>query len=195
MALFNLFGKQKDNQPAKAESTADTTSNADNKAEAPATQADSGQQVTEQAAITPQAQPQQKPSSGGFFARVRQGLTRTRSQLGDGVADLFMGTKTIDDDLFEELETQLLMADIGVEATSAIMTELAATVARKDLQDPQALYAALRECLTNTRLLWNILRNIMTTDQVLLLILVTAQVRAIIGLRTIIRWKCCSWMN
>ena len=149
MALFNLFGKQKDNQPAKAESTADTASNGDNKAEALASQADNSQQVTEQAAITPQTQPQQKPSSGGFFARVRQGLTRTRSQLGDGLANLFMGAKAIDDDLFEELETQLLMADIGVEATSAIMTELAATVARKDLQDPQALYAALRECLTN----------------------------------------------
>ena len=48
-----------------------------------------------------------------------------------------MGAKAIDDDLFEELETQLLMADIGVEATAAIMAELTETVARKDLQDPQ----------------------------------------------------------
>ncbi|MDP6967846.1 MAG: signal recognition particle-docking protein FtsY [Gammaproteobacteria bacterium] len=148
MALFNLFGKQ-DKQSAKVESTATTASDTDLHAEAMAAQPDAIAQIPDQAIVTPQAQPQQKPSSSGFFARIRQGLARTRSQLGDGLASLFMGAKTIDDELFEELETQLLMADIGVEATAAIMTELTETVARKDLQDPQALYSALRTCLAN----------------------------------------------
>ena len=149
MALFNLFGKQKDTQPAKAESTASTANDTNTQTEVLTAQTDISTLATDQAAATPQSQPQHKPSSGGFFARVRHGLARTRLQLGDGLASLFMGAKTIDDELFEELETQLLMADIGVEATSAIMSELAATVARRDLKDPQALYTALRECLAN----------------------------------------------
>ena len=160
MALFNLFGKKKGVTEATKEAV-DTTATTP-EAEAPTADTNTPDETTAEAAIevavepvveeqpaAPQQQPQEKPSGGGFFARIRQGLSRTRSQLGDGLASLFMGAKTIDEDLFEELETQLLMADVGVEATSVIMKELTDTVTRKDLKDPQALYAALRECLAN----------------------------------------------
>ena len=159
MALFNLFGKKKDATKESADNTAEnpsletltdaTDSSIDRTSEASTTTAVAVEPVVEEPLSEPQQQPQEKPNSGGFFARIRQGLSRTRSQLGDGLASLFMGAKTIDEDLFEELETQLLMADVGVEATSAIMQELTDTVTRKDLKDPQALYAALRECLAN----------------------------------------------
>jgi len=159
MALFNLFGKKKDATKESADNTAEnpsletltdaTDSSIDPTSEASITTAVAVEPVVEEPLSEPQQQLQEKPNSGGFFARIRQGLSRTRSQLGDGLVSLFMGAKTIDEDLFEELETQLLMADVGVEATSAIMQELTDTVTRKDLQDPQALYAALRECLAN----------------------------------------------
>jgi fused signal recognition particle receptor len=83
----------------------------------------------------------------GFFARIKQGLNRTSSHFADGVGNLFLGRKTIDEDLFEELETQLLVADVGMEATSDIINNLTGRVARKQLADTDALYQALREQL------------------------------------------------
>ncbi|APE31212.1 signal recognition particle-docking protein FtsY [Halomonas aestuarii] len=90
---------------------------------------------------------QEKPASEkkGWFARIRAGLGKTRANFTDGLADLFMGRKQIDDDLMEELETQLLMADVGIEATTDIIDRLADRVSRKELKDPQALYRALQE--------------------------------------------------
>merc|ERR1711879_192751 len=69
-------------------------------------------------------QPKEKPTKTGFFARIRQGLSKTRSGLTDGLANLLLGKKAIDDDLLEELETQLILADVGVEATNEIMLRL-----------------------------------------------------------------------
>lgn len=82
---------------------------------------------------------------GGLFARLKQGLSRTRSGITEGLADLVLGKKTIDDDLLEEIETLLLTSDIGVEATGAIIGDLTQRVARKQLDDGDALFAALRE--------------------------------------------------
>ncbi len=93
------------------------------------------------------AQLQDKPKS--LFARLKDGLARTRSNFTDGLANLFLGKKTIDDDLLEELETQLLLADIGVEATTEIIEELTDRVERKQLKDPQALYQALKDLLAD----------------------------------------------
>jgi fused signal recognition particle receptor len=85
---------------------------------------------------------QKKP---GLFARIRAGLSRTRSSLTDGLANLLLGKKVIDDDLLEELETQLIMADVGAEATNDIMQRLTERVGRKELGDSDALYSALIE--------------------------------------------------
>ena len=155
MALFNLFGKKKaETEEAKETPAADTstidTPASNSEAESPEAASLVAEEPAVEATSAPAVaveQPQEKPKSGGFFARIRAGLARTRSQLGEGLASVFMGAKHIDDDLFEELETQLLMADVGVEATAAIMEELTDAVSRKDLQDPQALYQALRQSL------------------------------------------------
>jgi len=95
----------------------------------------------------PRAALQEKPvaEKTGWFARIRAGLGKTRANLTDGLADLFMGRKQIDDDLMEELETQLLMADVGIEATTEIIDRLTDRVSRKELKEPQALYRALQE--------------------------------------------------
>ncbi|MGE8361874.1 signal recognition particle-docking protein FtsY [Pseudomonas sp.] len=105
--------------------------------------------VPQPAAPEPAAAPavQNKPSDnqGGWFARLKQGLSKTSSSLGEGMASLFLGKKAIDDDLLDEIETRLLTADVGVEATSAIIQSLTQRVARKQLTDSGALYKALQD--------------------------------------------------
>ncbi len=93
---------------------------------------------------------QSKPGDNqdGWFARLKQSLAKTSTSLGEGMASLFLGKKAIDDDLLEELETRLLSADVGVEATTAIIGNLTKRVARKELADSGALYKALQEELS-----------------------------------------------
>ena len=80
-----------------------------------------------------------------LFQRIKQGLGRTKANFTGGLADLFRLAKEIDDDLLEEIETQLLMADVGVEATTEIIKNLTARVERKQLGDADALYQALQQ--------------------------------------------------
>ncbi|MBB3061650.1 signal recognition particle-docking protein FtsY [Microbulbifer rhizosphaerae] len=80
----------------------------------------------------------------GFFSRIRRGLSRTSSQFAEGMGNLFLGAKEIDEDLLEELETHLLMADVGVEATGEIVERLTDRVSRRELADGEALYNALQ---------------------------------------------------
>ena len=89
------------------------------------------------------AQPQTKPKneSGGYFARIRQGLAKTRR----GFADLFLGKKTLDQDLIDDLETQLLTADVGIEVTRNIIDSVTAQIDRKELKDVEAVKAAVRD--------------------------------------------------
>ncbi|WP_372612039.1 signal recognition particle-docking protein FtsY [Halomonas sp.] len=95
----------------------------------------------------PKAVPEGDAPSG-WLARMRAGLGKTRANLSEGLSGLFLGRKQIDDDLIEELETQLLMADVGIEATTEIIDRLTERVSRKELKDPQALLMALQEELT-----------------------------------------------
>ncbi|WP_034082449.1 signal recognition particle-docking protein FtsY [Pseudomonas aeruginosa] len=85
----------------------------------------------------------------GFFARLRQGLSKTSASIGEGMASLFLGRKEIDDDLLDDIETRLLTADVGVEATTLIVQNLTKRVARKELADSGALYKALQEELAS----------------------------------------------
>ncbi len=80
----------------------------------------------------------------GFFKRLKKSLSRTRGNFADGLANLVLGHKEIDDDLLEELETLLLVADVGVEATTRIINDLNGRVRRKELSDPSALSIALK---------------------------------------------------
>ncbi|SFB23363.1 fused signal recognition particle receptor [Pseudomonas sp. NFIX10] len=85
----------------------------------------------------------------GFFARLKQGLSKTSASIGEGMASLFLGRKVIDDELLEDIETRLLTADVGVEATSVIIQSLTQKVARKQLTDADALYKSLQGELTS----------------------------------------------
>ena len=84
----------------------------------------------------------------GLFGRLKAGLSKTRSGLTEGIANLVLGHKQIDDELLEDLETRLLTADVGVEATQSLIDDLTRRVARKQLADADALMAALHEDMT-----------------------------------------------
>jgi fused signal recognition particle receptor len=94
---------------------------------------------------TKQESPQNSENKRGLFSRLKQGLSRTRSGFTAGLADLTLGKKTIDDELLEDIETLLLTADVGVEATQRIIADLTDRISRKELQDAGALYSALQD--------------------------------------------------
>lgn len=87
--------------------------------------------------------------SGGFFSRMKQGLSKSRKNLADGMVNILIGGKEIDDELLEEVEDQLLVADIGVDATKTIIQNLTERTARGDLIYSHSLYKALQEELVN----------------------------------------------
>jgi fused signal recognition particle receptor len=87
-----------------------------------------------------------EPASANWSARVRQGLSRTRDNLGRRLSGLLGGGK-IDEALYEELETILLTADAGINATTWLLGELRSEVKRKGLTDASQLRAALQEAL------------------------------------------------
>jgi len=104
---------------------------------------------------TEQPQQTQQPADAapvektGLFARLKSGLSRTRAHLSDGLGNLLLGKKHIDDELLEDLENLLLTSDVGVEATARIIAELTDSVKRKQLNDPALLKDVLREKLQN----------------------------------------------
>lgn len=83
-------------------------------------------------------------NSEGFFSKLKRGLSRTKESIGSGIVSLFRG-KAIDDELFEELETQLLVADVGMNTTVKIINRLTESSNRKQLKDGDALYQLLKE--------------------------------------------------
>lgn len=90
------------------------------------------------------AQEQERPTKEGFFTRLKRSLVKTRQNLGSGFIGLFRGKK-IDDDLFDELEEQLLVADVGVETTRKIITSLTEHASRRQLKDADTLFVKLKE--------------------------------------------------
>ena len=86
---------------------------------------------------------QEKPTEGGFFSRLVKGLLKTKQNIGAGFRNLFSGKK-IDDELFEELEEQLLVADIGVPTTAKIINNLTEHATRRQLKEADLLYQQLK---------------------------------------------------
>ena len=84
----------------------------------------------------------------GLFSRLKSGLAKTGSSLTEGMGNLFLGSKKIDEDVLEELETRLLMADVGVEATTKIIDTITQQVARNELADTEALMQVLYKSMT-----------------------------------------------
>jgi fused signal recognition particle receptor len=82
--------------------------------------------------------------SAGLFDRLKSGLSKTRGRLSDGLQTLVLGEKTVDASLLEDVETQLLTADVGLEATDQIIANLKKKLDRKQLQDSSAFMAGLK---------------------------------------------------
>lgn len=89
----------------------------------------------------------QEASRQSFFSRLKSGLSKTRSQFSSGLANIVLGQKEIDDDILEEVETLLLMADVGVDTTNQIIEDLTEKAARKELKDTTALIQKLKSLL------------------------------------------------
>lgn len=87
----------------------------------------------------------EKTEKKGFFSRLKSGLSRTRSSFTNGLSNIVGGSKTIDDDLLEEIETLLLTSDVGIEATEEIISNLTQRLHRKELTDENTLFDALNE--------------------------------------------------
>ncbi len=110
--------------------------------ESPAKSQENTEVAKDEVASTETAAEQPKT---GFFGRMKEGLTKTRRNFADGMVNILIGGKEIDDELLEEVEEQLLVADIGVEATKTIITNLTERTARGDLIYSHSLYKALQE--------------------------------------------------
>jgi fused signal recognition particle receptor len=95
-----------------------------------------------------QRQKSQREAEPQTSAPLEAKLTRTRTKFRDNLLDFMLGNKPIDADLLEELETQLIMADVGVEATSRVMNALNRQVGRSEVNDSNALRKALQRELT-----------------------------------------------
>ena len=86
---------------------------------------------------------EERAKDEGLWRRFRGSLGKTRSQIAEGIGNLILGERIIDDDVLLELETSLLVTDVGVEATDMVMDALKARVSRKELANTAALHAAL----------------------------------------------------
>ncbi|WDT85708.1 signal recognition particle-docking protein FtsY [Alteromonas sp. 009811495] len=127
---------------AKAQAEAEAQAKAQAEAEAQAkAQAEAEAQAKAQAEAEAQAEPKEKKS---LFARLKDSLSRTKENLGSGIVSLFKG-KAIDDELYEDLETQLLVADVGMDTTQKIINHLTDSASRKQLKDAEALLDILKQ--------------------------------------------------
>lgn len=96
---------------------------------------------------TPSSTPDTPASSPSWFGRLKAQLSRTRAGFVEGLAQLFLGKKTLDDDLLRAIRTTLITADVGVAATQRIVDALTQGISRKELRDPAAVYHALQASL------------------------------------------------
>ena len=85
----------------------------------------------------------------GFFKRLKSGLGKTRSKLSEGIQNVFLGAKVLDEEMLEELETILLTSDVGVAATQGIIGDLTKKVDRKEITEAKAVYRHLQETLVD----------------------------------------------
>ena len=92
---------------------------------------------------------EEQPGGGGLFSRLRRGLGKTGSRLREGLAALTAGRASVDAGLLDDIETRLLSADVGLEATDEVIESLRRRLDRRQLEDADAFVAALKDELTN----------------------------------------------
>ena len=80
-----------------------------------------------------------------MLGRLRAGLSSARQSLGRGLTDLLLGSRALDAELLDDLETLLLSADVGVETTAFLLSDISSRVGRNELADTRAVYALLRQ--------------------------------------------------
>ena len=105
------------------------------------------QEIAEELFVEPQAS-----EKTDLFSRFKQGLRKTRHQLGEGLSRLVLGKKEIDADVLEDIEAALLMADVGFGMTQSIMQDLAEGIKRNELADGTAVMAVLKQKISETLL-------------------------------------------
>lgn len=148
--LFSWLGFGKDDSQAETAAPDTTTTAVEPAKVAPVEKVASVEEVvavTAETAAKPVAvaEPVAEPvKKAGFFSRLKQGLAKTSLNLGSGLAGLFSGRK-IDEDLYEELETQLLLADVGVDTTQKLIRQLEQHADRKSLKDSSLLFEKLQQ--------------------------------------------------
>jgi len=108
----------------------------------------------------------------GFLETLKTGLQRTRTNFTTGISRIFLGKKTIDASLLEELETLLITSDVGLDVTKTVIDELTAKIARKELNNVQILYDTLQEILKNILLPCSIPLDIPETTKPYVILLV-----------------------
>ena len=144
--------KAEEEARAKAEAEAQAKAQAEEEARAKAeAEAQAKAQAEEEARAKAEAEAQAKAKAEekpkekkSLFARLKESLSRTKENLGSGIVSLFKG-KTIDDELYEDLETQLLVADVGMDTTQKIIDHLTDSASRKDLKDAEALLEIMKQ--------------------------------------------------
>lgn len=107
--------------------------------------ADPAQIASEPTPVSPAPIEESETSRAGFFSRLKKGLSKTRSGLASGLGNLLLGEKEVDADIMEEIETLLVMADVGIDATRIIIDRLGQKVGRRELTSSRALYKALQQ--------------------------------------------------
>ena len=143
MKLFKR--RPKPENSARAES-ADSDASTDT--DAAAAEPNAGADTAAAPASGSTAEPQPAEASAGVFGRLRTGLSRSRDQLTEGLASLVLGKKQLDPALLEALEEQLIMADLGLEATDRVLESLRQRLDRKSLSAEETVMSALKETLT-----------------------------------------------
>lgn len=153
--LFGWFNKNKQSETPTQETEQATAAEPNTQVEPSVETAPQGEEVVTvepepEVPVAPeevekiQAEATEKSRKPSFFGRLKASLSRTRENLGSGFVSLFKG-KAIDDDLYEELETQLLVADVGMDTTQKIIARLTESAKRSQLKDAEALLDILKD--------------------------------------------------
>lgn len=148
--FFGLFGKkQTSEEVTETESSEDQKQFKEPAAEQQSIESTSiNSDGSEESTSEDSQETSSQPEKVNFLQRLKQGLSKTSTNIGDGMANLFLGKK-IDEDLFEEIETNLLMADVGVETTTKVIAELEKLADRRQLKDAKELYPLLKTHLAS----------------------------------------------
>ena len=147
-----IKAKQQQTKPKKVEQQPHATTSATQTLEkqtSPEQSAKRKTEISQEKTAEPARKLEQDTVPKNFFTRIKSGLGRTRSQLSGGLSQIFLGKKQIDEDLLEDIETQLLTADIGVEATTQIIESITEKSERNELKDAASVYTALKTELSD----------------------------------------------